>query len=80
MPLDGPSQDNFCTSKEKHKEKEVVHATPVREFPTVNLHEDNDIEFSGAPNHVVIDQSIGAYHVVDEIMYAPMLQHVSSFV
>ncbi|XXG62980.1 hypothetical protein AAC387_Pa05g1260 [Persea americana] len=40
----------------------------------VNLHEENDIEFSKAPNHVVIDQSIGTYHVVDEIMYDPTVE------
>ncbi|XXG53748.1 hypothetical protein AAC387_Pa03g1798 [Persea americana] len=40
----------------------------------VNLHKDNDIEFSGAPNYVVIDQSIGPYNVVDEIMYAPTVE------
>ncbi|KAJ8620257.1 hypothetical protein MRB53_028786 [Persea americana] len=74
MLLHGPSQDNSRASREKYKEKKVVYATPVREFFTVNLHEDNDIKFSGAPNHVVIDRSIGAYHVVDEIMYDPTIE------
>ncbi|KAJ8633548.1 hypothetical protein MRB53_026884 [Persea americana] len=78
MPSHGLSQDNSCALREKHKE-EVVHATPVREFPTVNLHEDNDLEFSEAPNHVVIDQSIGADHVVDEIMYDPTVEDEIAF-
>ncbi|XXG77629.1 hypothetical protein AAC387_Pa08g1746 [Persea americana] len=78
MPSHGLSQDNSCALREKHKE-EVVHATPVREFPTVNLHEDNDLEFSEASNHVVIDQSIGADHVVDEIMYDPTVEDEIAF-
>ncbi|KAJ8621611.1 hypothetical protein MRB53_030140 [Persea americana] len=79
MPSHGLSQDNSFASREKHKEKEVVHAIPVRGFPTVNLHEDNDIKFSEAPNHVVIDQSIGADHVIDEIMYDPTVEDEITF-
>ena len=79
MPSHCLSEDNSCALREKHKEKEVVHAIPVQEFPTVNLHEDNDIEFSEAPNHVFIDQSIGADHVVDEIMYDPTVKDEIAF-
>ena len=54
MCLNGTSRDGCNMLMENIKEK-MVH-TPLQEYPTINLHEDNDIHFSEAPTYDVIEQ------------------------
>ena len=63
MGLIGTSRNGCNMWTENFKEKKVY--TPVQEYPTINLHEDNDINFSEAPTYDVIEQLKEANCVVE---------------
>lgn len=52
--------------REITKVKKVLHRTPVREYPIVIFHEDNDMHFSFAPTVVAIERTTEYDHDVEE--------------
>lgn len=66
MYMHRSSRDSSSGLKRDYKEKEVLNLTPLKEYPTVNLHEDSDIHFSSAPNGVIIERPPEFDHVIVE--------------
>ncbi|RWR87935.1 hypothetical protein CKAN_01689900 [Cinnamomum micranthum f. kanehirae] len=65
--MHGGSQDSSNRPEKSYKGKEVLHPTHVREHPTVNLCENNDMRSSSAHNVHSTDRTPGADYDIDRI-------------